>query len=413
MSQHIDQLFEKYLNGNCSTEEWQELLTLISQIEENDVDTLSAPMLQLWEKARNKELASTALLLERDKIYKAVTQPEESDLSPEVVPVAHRVHFLKTAWFRYAAAVILIATGVTIYLVNNDSAIQPTDQNAKKQQNDIQPGGDRAILTLADGKKIILDNAANGNLADQGNTKIIKLTSGQLAYNASISMRRGVEADPLYNTISTPRGGQYQIVLPDGSKVWLNAASSIKFPTAFTGERREVTVSGEAYMEIVKNTKQPFFVHTNKATLQVLGTSFNINAYTDEETEKTTLIEGSVKVVRDELSDKKSNQILLKPGQEAVLAPNSQLTTHAANIERALAWKNGVFQFDQATIPVVMRQLARWYDLEIHYADPMSIVDRSFKGKLQRSLPLSRILKLLEKGGINFKLEGRTLTVLP
>lgn len=400
MSQHIDQLFEKYLNGTCSPEEWQELLALISHIEENDADTLSGPMHILWEKARNKELPSTSLLLEREKIYKAATQEENI----EAAPIAHRIHFLKTSWFRYAAAVVLVAGVSAIWWeisrsARNDEAVVTT---VPKNQ-DIQPGSNKAVLTLADGSTIVLDHAANGNLAKQGNASVVKLSNGQLAYKVG----SGLSREMVYNSMRTPRGGQYRLTLPDGSTVWLNAASSIRYPTVFTDSERRVEVTGEVYMEIAKNAKQPFIVKANGTEIRVLGTSFNINAYEDEGAMRTTLIEGSVKVIA---INNNHLATVLKPGEQCSLV-EGQWSVVDGQSEAALAWKNGYFQFDKASIPAVMRQLSRWYDLDIHYAG--AVPDRLFKGKLQRSLPLSGILNVLEKTGLHVKLEGKSLIVLP
>lgn len=401
MSQHIDQLFEKYLNGTCSPEEWQELLVLISHIEENDADTLTGPMHILWEKARNKELPSTSLLLEREKMYKAVTDKENI----EVAPVVHRVHFLKTSWFRYAAAVVLVAGGAAIWYKLSQSSHLSSRDNATSiaSVGDVQPGSNKAVLTLADGSQIVLDNAANGNLAKQGNASVVKLSNGQLAYKVG----SGLSREMVYNSMSTPRGGQYRLTLPDGSKVWLNAASSIRYPTVFTGSERKVEVTGEVYMEISKNAKQPFIVKANGTEVRVLGTSFNINAYEDEGAMRTTLIEGSVKVIA---TDNNHLATILKPGEQCTLV-EGQWSVVEGQSEAALAWKNGYFQFDKASIPAVMRQLSRWYDLDIHYAG--AVPDRLFKGKLQRSLPLSGILNVLEKTGLHVKLEGKSLIVLP
>ena len=239
-------------------------------------------------KARNKELPSTALLLERDKIYKAVTQEGETTLpagkgfwscwsgfptrtlnllAQVFNPCPQRTAFisLKTSWFRYAAAIAVVAGATVVGVLNSRHPQVATTSGNKHLQTDIAPGGDKAVLTLANGQQIILDNAQNGNVAQQGGTKIIKLNSGQLAYNAGNTFSNEI----LYNTISTPRGGQYQIVLPDGTRVWLNAASSIKFPAMFTGTERNVELSGEAYMEIAKNPKQSFSIKVNDAEVQM------------------------------------------------------------------------------------------------------------------------------------------------
>jgi ferric-dicitrate binding protein FerR (iron transport regulator) len=321
-------------------------------------------------------------------------------------PPAHRVHFLRTAWFRYAAILLLIAGTATLLYVNN----QPS-KNLKQSAltPDIIPGGNKAILTLADGSTILLDSAANGSLAKQGNTKIIKLDAGQLSYSPSLAGNRGEPT--LYNTIATPRGGQYQVLLPDGSKVWLNAASSIKFPTAFTGKTREVEMTGEVYMEIAKNTKQPFLVKANGTEVQVLGTSFNMNAYNDEEAIQTTLIEGSVKVILPQSSGSSKKEWLLKPGEQ-VEVMNSQTAKIISNadIEKVMAWKNGAFNFNDADLPAVLRQLERWYDINVKYEG--IVPQKKFKGGMDRNVNLSDMLEVLKDMGIKFKMEGRTLVVL-
>jgi len=326
-----------------------------------------------------------------------------SDQQPQ--PIAHRVHFLKTSWFRYAAAVIVIAGGTAIWYTNQQN--QKDQTKLAVQTKDIGPGGDKAVLTLADGSKIVLDNAHNGNLAQQGNTKIVKLDAGQLAYNtgkagAGLLNHTG---EMLYNTLTTPRGGQYQIVLPDGTKVWLNAASSIKFPTVFVGATRSVEMTGEAYMEIAKNLKQPFTVRANGTEIRVLGTSFNINAYLDEETVKTTLIDGAVKVLTD------NKEALLKPGQQAVVGGLQNIQVQEADIDQALAWKNGIFNFNNADIKAMMRQIARWYDVDVQYEG--RIPERVFEGKMHRDIPLSSALKILELNKINFRVEGKKIIVMP
>lgn len=322
-----------------------------------------------------------------------------------VTPAAHRVHFLKTSWFRYAAAVVLIAGAATVWYEVSRSGrheeVATTNGN-KHLQTDVPPGGDKAVLTLADGTKILLDNAQNGNLAQQGNTKVIKLDNGQLAYNAGKSFGKEI----LYNTISTPRGGQYQIVLPDGSKVWLNSQSSIKFPTTFSGAERNVDISGEVYMEIAQRSKQPFIVKANGMEVQVLGTSFNINAYSDESAIKTTLVEGSVKVLRG------NSQAILTPGQQAQLTQQKLSVVKDADIEKTIAWKNGFFNFNGAGVEEVMRQLARWYDIQVVYEK--GIPDIEFVGKISRNVSLSGVLKGLEGAGVHFRIEGgKKLIIFP
>jgi ferric-dicitrate binding protein FerR (iron transport regulator) len=313
-------------------------------------------------------------------------------------PVAvHHVHLFRKTWFRYAAAILLIL-GAGSYLWLRQNRTSALVKESKHLSPDIAPGGNKAILTLADGSIIVLDSAANGTLAAQGNTQILKLDAGSLAYNAGAA-----SGEILYNTIGTPKGGQYHIVLPDGTKVWLNAASSIRFPTVFTKDRK-VTITGEVYMEVAKDKVKPFYVHVGDVDIQVLGTSFNINAYQDENVVSTTLVEGSIRV-----SALKRTH-LLAPGQQAQVGVETRVIDHV-DIDKALAWKNGAFCFNDADLKTVMRQLGRWYDVDIVYEGNIPV--RKFRGKMGRDLNLSDVLEILKKSKVNFRIEGRKLTVMP
>lgn len=301
-----------------------------------------------------------------------------------------------------AAAIILIIIGVSSYLWFNNRSNSGNDIAKTTSQHDILPGGNKAVLTLSDGSSIVLDSAANGTLALQGSTKVLKTNEGQLAYN--IGNEEATEI--LYNTLATPRGGQYQLVLPDGSKVWLNAASSIHYPTSFTGKDRKVEITGEAYFEVEKNIRMPFIVKVNDMEVRVLGTHFNVNAYSDEAVAKTTLLEGSVLVARDAAT------VLLKPGQQAQIAKTGTLKViDNADLDEAVAWKNGVFYFNRVDIQTIMRQIARWYDVDIQYQG--EIIPKKFGGEIQRDLNLSEVLEGLKETGIHFRIEGRKLIVFP
>ncbi len=281
--------------------------------------------------------------------------------------------------------------------------IAETQDKVDNFKNDVAPGGNKAILTLADGSVIVLDSAQNGTLTNQGNTKVIKLDNGQLAYNSA-----GIKStEVLFNTISTPRGGQYQVILPDGSKVWLNAASSLRFPAAFVDKERRVDVTGEAYFEIAKNAAMPFVVSVGGAEVQVLGTHFNIMAYDDEATMKTTLLEGSIKFVKGNTSH------LLKPGQQSQLTPTGSVNV-ASGVDMAhvMAWKNGLFHFEDADIQTFMRQLSRWYDVEVVYQNKNN--NDQFVLEMPRSSKLSDVLKVLElTGDIRFGIDGKKIIILP
>jgi len=307
----------------------------------------------------------------------------------------------KTWW--WAAAGLLLISSLTFLLINQkkDSG-QAITKVHEQLKNDLAPGGNKAVLTLSDGSSIVLDSVQNGTLALQGNTEILKSGNGQLAYNSS----KSPTTEMLYNTLTTPTGGQYKLVLPDGTTVWLNAASSIRYPTAFTGAERNVTLTGEAYFEVAKNAAMPFKVAVNELDVEVLGTHFNINAYGDEPDIKTTLLEGSVK-----LSNNNANR-LLQPGQQGRLNKSGAIAiVENANTEEAVAWKNGLFQFDDADIKTVMRQIARWYDVEVEFKG--NINAGKFVGAIPRNSNVSEVFKILELSNVHFKLDGKKIIVLP
>lgn len=317
--------------------------------------------------------------------------------------VRGRVVFLKKRQFWMIAASVMGILMFGTYLMLNKIPAPGNELPLSKNQllkNDVAPGGNRAILQLADGSTIILDSTNNGNIASQGKTQIIKI-NGKLAYNTA-----GASAEILYNTISTPRGGQYQLILPDGTKVWLNAVSSLHFPTNFTGKERKVTLTGEGYFEVAKNEAMPFKVDVaGKGEVEVLGTQFNVNAYADEANIKTTLLEGSVSI------QKGTTIKTIKPGEQAVFNNVSNKISVNKNVDVAqvVAWKDGYFQFDNVSIENIMRQLVRWYDVEVIYDG--SVPTGHYVGKPSRNLNLSQILKIIEYSGIKLKLDNKTITV--
>jgi len=320
-------------------------------------------------------------------------------------PVVHLHKNKSSIWLRIAAAVIIILMigAGTYFLLYHPHRAITIAKNAKKnhQENAIIPGGNHAVLTLSNGNTIVLDNVKNGNLATQGNMQLVKLDSGVLAYYNTNKKDQLIG----YNTISTPRGGQYEIKLPDGTLVWLNSASSLKFPTTFTGVKREVELSGEGYFEVAKNKARPFEVRVGSAKVSVLGTHFNINAYNDEASINTTLLEGSVKFTAG------SKEKLLHPGQQSVFNTSSQnLIVQAVDVQRIIAWKDGFFEFDNIDLATIMRQLSRWYDVDISYQTTNN--KGMFGGGISKQLNLSKVLHLLEANGVQFKIEGRKVIVL-
>lgn len=392
VQERTNQLFEKYLAGTCTPSEWEELLALVANIDESDAQTLTEPLYQLWLKAGRNELADQAPPFDKEKLYKAVTESVDEQPAP----------VRRLRWWRVAAAAVFIGMVITAGLLffNRDSQpSKPEIADGSDAAEKVKPGTDKAVLTLSNGQQIILDSSATGTISQQGNVKVINL-NGQLAYEGE---KNGATAEMLYNTVTTANANQYQLVLRDGTKVWLNAASSVRFPTDFIGSTRMVEITGEAYFEIAHDKAKPFHVKVNGTDIEVLGTRFNVNAYTDEASIKTSLLEGSVKIT----TGNKSN--MLAPGQEANVTSSGDLSIRSGNVDMSVAWVKGYFQFDQAPLPVIMRQIGRWYDLDIKYEG--AVPDRIFKGKIQRSLPLSSILNLLRKGDIQFRVEGKTLVI--
>lgn len=298
---------------------------------------------------------------------------------------------VRRIWMRYAAAaaiLLLISTG--LYFLSQRSS----PSSSITIQHDVQPGSNKAVLTLGDGSQIQLDSTDHRTVRPG-----IRQSGGQLEYgqhSTSVS----------YNTLSTPRGGQFSVVLPDGTKVWLNAASRLRYPTAFTGHSRKVEISGEAYFDVAKDSRHPFIVSiNNEAKVQVMGTQFNINAYEDENGISTTLLEGAVRMVSG------AQQEILEPGQQARLSNGALHITSSVNTAQVIAWRNGVFDINDMKVDAVMRQLARWYDVEVIYENGVP-PDITFYGHIQRHLQLSQVLKILEKMDVHCSIaEGKKLVV--
>lgn len=311
------------------------------------------------------------------------------------LPVVKR----KRYWLVAASLTLLISVSGYLYL-SNQAADKPTASIVTPSRSIETPGGNKALLTLADGSRIVLDSVQIGAIAEQAGISVQKKQDGQLIYVAS----QHSSASPSYanNTISTPRGGQYEVRLPDGTNVWLNAASSITFPVAFSDKDRTVTISGEAYFEVAKNAAKPFIVkiagaHGQDASITVLGTHFNVNAYPEETGIVTTLLEGSVEVVKG------TNSSRLKPGQAANINEQGALKViKQVNPDQAIAWKNGSFVFANQNIGTIMRQIGRWYDLDVEIKGASS---ETFYGEISRSKQLRDVLFLLEQYDVSFELD--------
>ena len=378
--QEIKELIAKYVTHRASPEEKLHVENWYAQVQnENRI---------LTEEERQQL---------KDTIFNATIQKIEmlEFVPPNVTPL-----FSITPYLRWAAVILGISL-IGYFSLKPKNKVSVANNETIFVKNYVSPGSNKAILILADGRNLILDNAENGRLASQGDAEIVK-NNGRLVYN-----NKGMPGDEvLYNTVATPRGGQYQLQLPDGSKVWLNAASSLKFPTAFHGKERNVELTGEAYFEISKNASMPFHVKSAGQTIEVLGTHFDINAYNDETAVKTTLLEGSVKVIKG------TKTTTLKPGQQSSLLQNGSGTIEVsddADVDEVTAWKNGMFQFNDADIRAVMRQISRWYDVDIEFQEPIS--SDHYKGKVPRNASITKVLKILELSGVNFKIEGKKIIV--
>ena len=404
VNEHVRLLFDKYLRKECSAGEFEEMMTWLVAMDEEEKNRLSAPLKELWDKAMAHQLPSTADQVDWDRVYNKVVNVGEQDSSiPIDINQPGRI-----GWKRIAVAVVLFGVLISAslwYLYRKTpKEIVKIEKPVTHQPEDILPKGNQAILTLSNGSVIVLDSTKNGVITNQGNVKVIKLDSGQLAYSP-VSANGAESSEITYNTISTPRAAQYEVVLSDGTKVWLNAASSLRYPTAFSGQDRKVVMTGEGYFEVAKNKDKPFHVRVGSVEVEVTGTHFNIMAYEDEASIQTTLLEGSVKVSANGQSD------VLKPGKEASLnRGDSKLTTGDANIQQAVAWKNGYFYFDRSDVKTIMRQVSRWYDLDIVYES--NVPDMKFSGKIERNLPLSGISHLLESGQIHFRIEGKNCIMM-
>lgn len=383
-------LIEKYQTGTITNDELKQLNEWYHTFDDREAELLTG----------KTEVQLTTDI--RERLMKTIQE----------APV-YSLHQSRRKWYFAAAAILLVFLTATVYRLtttDSSSANSLAETSAGSVVTDLAPGGNKAILRLADGSAIILDSAADGTLSEQGNIKVEKLSNGLLAYTIGGKQLTANDA-AFYNTISTPRGGQYQVTLSDGTKVWLNAASSIRFPVFFAGNERRVEITGEAYFEVAKNINKPFKVKTTASEIEVLGTHFNINAYEDEAAVKTTLLEGMVKVSVPGTAGKNTSRFL-QPGQQSGISKEGTISVlNNADTEEALAWKNGRFQFKSADIKSILRQISRWYDVDVVYKGNVNL---HFTGQLKRDEYVSKVFeKLALTGEVHFKIEGKKIIVSP
>lgn len=375
-------ILEKYRKGKASYEE-EQFLHAYYNLFETDEDGF-------------KDLDYSA----KESLKKDIQKELKSRMALEGSSKNNKKHFY-FRWASAAAVFAIIVLGAYLYqkqeVVINRYSINKGDSS---QTQDIAPGKSKAILTLADGSAIELDAAGNGMIARQAGSSVKKIKEGELVYEDLESNQQINKI--VYNTISIPRGGEYKLTLPDGSKVWLNSASSIRFPTAFSKSERKVEITGEVYFEVSKDQNRPFQVVSAHQTVEVLGTHFNVDAYDDEGETKTTLLEGSVSIIHQ------STKRLLKPGQQSLVS-NEGINVVSADLESAVAWKNGYFKFNREGIQSIMRQVSRWYDVDVEFRG--KIPQDEFVGKIKRNSNVSGVLRILKLSNVKCWVEGRKIII--
>jgi transmembrane sensor len=392
-------LFRKYLNSSLTLEEYLEFWSIPD--EDIDEKILSEELRKAWGNAAREQTAlpDESWDLKMEHLLSEVNR-FEAPVTPAKIKSIPRIRI------RWAAAAIffVLLTGIAYWRMGHSVKrdLATTTSNQKKQNEQVRPGSSKATLTFGNGTKVALDSNFNQNLAGSGQGEMIKLAKGKLVYTSSQSASDISE----YNTVATPRGGEYEVVLNDGTAVWLNAASSLRFPTHFSGNERVVYLTGEAYFEVAKDQNKAFrVVVNNRMNVEVLGTHFDINAYSDEGAVRTTLLQGSVRV-----NDGETHK-LLRPGQQSALLTDGQIDlVDGIDSGAVIAWKNKMFKFKNDDLQSIMRQISRWYDVDVVLSD----VDRSktYSGTIRRAAQLTEVLQMLQLAGVNYSLDGKQLRIV-
>jgi transmembrane sensor len=392
-TERIKYLFEQYDQQLATAPETEELLRLVQDPAYDE--TIQDLFIKGVEDEKEREL----IRAEWDPVIQSIlaSLPSEEEL------VIRKFRWVKMfRWASVAAIVLVLAVGGWLLLGRGDAKPVDVPSVAERFKNDVQPGTNRPTLTLADGRKVVLDSAGSGVLAAEGTVKVRQLENGQIVYDATAPA-----TEVKYNTITNPRGSRVvSLTMADGSRVWLDAASSITYPTAFVGKERGVTMTGQAYFEVAHNAAMPFVVRKpdDGVAVQVLGTHFNVMAFGDEDL-RVTLLEGSVEVQRQKA------KVKIRPGEQAVMGHDEGDIAVVAGVdmEGTMAWKNGVFKFQDIKIEPLMKQLARWYDVEVVFDDK---IDEHFVSTIPRDVPASEVFKILETTGrVHFRIDGKRITV--
>jgi len=391
--QKLEELYHRYVNNQLTPEE---LNYFLNEIGNDSSEFQQDAIIQLFDKTWN------SLKSEPGK-YPLKVMKLHSSIENKVIQLPSRFKWSIKLFAAASVLLTVISSSLFLYFHSHPTKISST-VIAKPMEPMVVPGRNNAVLTLGNGTKVNLNQVPNGQISTADNTSIVKQQNGQLVYSSN---ENGIVAVPAYNTISTPNGGQYKVVLSDGTMVWLNAASSLTYPTAFKGIERHVELSGEAYFEVAKNKNMPFTITANKVHIQVLGTHFNVMAYADEAAVNTTLLEGSVKL---NFNDKSA---ILEPGQQGIILKNSaNIILKNVDVADAIAWKNQYFSFRKESLQSAMRKIARWYDLDIEYLGDTK--NKMLGGSVSRTQSIAELLEYLELTGIvHFKLEGRKIIVTP
>ncbi|WP_419700047.1 FecR domain-containing protein [Mucilaginibacter sp. NFX135] len=378
-------LYEKYMSGQCTADEkklldtYRDEMTLAEEGLDDDLVKEEDVRTRIWQRLNDNR--------------KIVQLPSRK--------------VTKYRWLQVAAVFVAVLLAGLFFMQRKKNQETGTVKLTNKVQPPILPGGNKAYLTLANGSRIVLDDAQNGKLATRPGVTVSKTGNGMLVYHFTNSNNNtAAAATPEFNTITTPRGGQYQVVLEDGTRVWLNAASSIKFPQAFIGATREVELSGEAYFEVAKNKAKPFIVQANGTKVQVFGTHFNINAYGDNNKVTTTLLEGSVRMSSG------GSAVMLAPGQQGDAVNGATIKVSPADIQQIMAWKNGLFIFHDLNITDVMKQVSRWYDVDVEYRDD-EVKNNEFGGTVSKYKSINELLDVMVlTRSIHYKIEGRRVIIM-
>jgi transmembrane sensor len=408
--QDAQSLLQRYLAGNCTEGERQMLESWYAEL------AAEFP----WEVPAGEATAIHDRMLSRIKTELGGELGEAREEEREKKGAVRRL-----PWRRYvgvAAAVLVLAGGGWFWWSQHHVQMVNEYPPITIEAN---PGGDRAVLTLGNGKKVVLDSAANGMLAVEGNGRVVK-KNGELDYRQEAEDGAKGAGDngksaTAFNTLTTPRGGQYKLVLPDGTQVWLDAASSITYPIAFSGKKRQVSITGQAYFEVMHDSRQPFEVDVQGQAVRDVGTAFNINAYSDEPAMKITLASGAAAVGEAGVEGAASGRgghgdggheiVLKQPAQQAEYKNGQLQLAPDADLAAVLAWKNGRFYLTSADIATVMRQISRWYDIDVVFEK--GIPGGHITGEVPRNTMLSTTLQVLQTSGVHFRTEGKTIYVTP